>query len=46
MGIFNVEISGYFTTQILRQINFGHLEAQKTEFWKLLTFSSVKYFQK
>ena len=47
----------FFATQILREINFGHLEAPKKlpfwpfeqlwmlNFWKLLTFSSV-IFQK
>ena len=47
----------FSTTQILREINFGHFEAQKTAIWTIwaaldfeflgtLTLSNVKFFQK
>ena len=31
MGVHNVAISGFFATQIFREINFGHFEAPKTD---------------
>ena len=35
LGIHNVEFHDFSTSQILREINFGHFEAQKLPFWPL-----------
>ena len=51
------KIQDFSVTQILREINFGHFEAQRTDiltilaalnlvFWEFLTFFSVKFFLK
>jgi len=49
------KVQDWSPTQVVREINFSHLEAPKTDiltilaarnlnFWEFLTFSSVKFF--